>query len=63
MAGVGWHLHVPAQRKGQPLPCIAKAFCFYGIWAAAAVIRRGLLFLEFISKLSMTFSKICSLHC
>lgn len=62
-AGAGWDLHVPARREGLPLPCIAKAFCFCDIWATAAVIRRGLPFLEIISKVSMLFVKICSVHC
>lgn len=62
-AGAGWDPPVPAPRGALPLPCIAKAFCFRGIWAAAAVIRRGLLFLEIISKVSMLFIKIRSVHC
>lgn len=62
-ACAGWDLHVPLQREGLPLPCIARAFCFCDIWATAAVIRRGLLFLEIISQVSVLFIKICSVCC
>lgn len=62
-SGAGRGLRVPVQRDGLPLPCIAEAFCLCDIWATAAVIRRGLLFLEIISKVSMLFIKIWSVHC
>lgn len=62
-ARAGWDLHVPVQREGLPLPCIAEAFCFCDIWATAAVRRRGLLFLEIISQVSMLFIKIFSICC
>lgn len=62
-SGAVWGLRVPLQRDGLPLPCIAKSFCLCDIWATAAVIRRGLLFLEIINKVSMLFIKIWSVHC